>query len=113
MGSEQEEQQQHEEAKEKPWKTVSSIKLSRSIIGTPPCVTNLANGTREDGHRVFVMSSRGCGGGDSCGGRDSGGCEGETGFIMERERNGNTKWNNVHTPMEFSGFPFSASSFLV
>ncbi|GKU92280.1 hypothetical protein SLEP1_g6030 [Rubroshorea leprosula] len=109
LGSEQEEQQQHEEAKEKPWKTVSTIKLSRSIIGTPPCVTNLAYGTREDGHRVFVMSSRGGGGGDNCGG----GCEGETGFIMERERNGNTKWNHVHTPMEFSGFPFSASSFIV
>lgn len=83
----------------KSWKTTSSMKLPKGIIGTSTCVTSFASGGGSDGggHRVFVMSGGG----------------GEIGFIMERDSSGNIKWNNVNTPMEFSGFPFSASSLLV
>ncbi|GKV06198.1 hypothetical protein SLEP1_g18112 [Rubroshorea leprosula] len=108
FGSEQEEQQQNTGVRGQTWKAVSTIKLPKSLTGTSPFVANLANGAGDDSHLVFITS-----GSVSGGGGGSGGCQGKIGFIMERDENGNTNWNHIRTPMEFSGFPFSASSFLV
>lgn len=100
-------------------KVLKSIQLPKGINGTSLCVTALGH-DKEHQERIFVVSSSG--GGDrgvlssssssSCGECECE-CEGEGAYIVEREINGKggstTKWNHVHTPVAFAGFPYSAS----
>lgn len=99
------------------WKVVNSAQLPSGISGgTSVSVTAL--GLAKDGQlqQIFVMSSNGGGRGT---GTTGGECEGEGAYILEREISNNSnggsaaKWNNVHTPAGFSGFPYSASCLVI
>ncbi|KAK9288036.1 hypothetical protein L1049_016481 [Liquidambar formosana] len=94
-----------------------------NIGSSPPCVTALGGGGEGGGggDRIFVMGGRsrrrgssssiGGGGGEvsSCGE-----CDGEGAMVIERDSKGDKyKWNHIHTPLNFTGFPYSASYLLV
>lgn len=84
------------------WEVVSSISLP--YTGTNPCVISLGYGDNKQ--RMFVMSSSGSRSQSSVSCSE---CDCEGTFILDRDcNNGNNKWNHVHTPAGFSGFPFSA-----
>ncbi|KAJ9173914.1 hypothetical protein P3X46_017001 [Hevea brasiliensis] len=94
------------------WEIVNSILLPDCITGTNPCMISLGEGAQEikrndkviNKHRVFAMSGSGRRSPSSCIECD---CQGA--FILERDcNNGSTKWDHIHTPSGFSGFPFSA-----
>ncbi|XP_018811782.2 F-box/kelch-repeat protein SKIP20-like [Juglans regia] len=101
------------------WKAVDHVQLPGGINGTTSlCVNTLglgpdqyfANTHNQQPQRVFLMSSGGGGGrGTSSSSVTCGECEcaGEGTYIFS------TKWNHVHTPPAFSGFPYSASCLMV
>lgn len=91
---------------------VSSIPLPNCITGTTPCVTALDYVGQEGGnHRLFVMSG---GGGRGSSTLACGECEGEGAFLSDGYgNNGTIKWRHIHTPVGFSGFPYSASSLVI
>ncbi|KAJ6859675.1 F-box/kelch-repeat protein SKIP20 [Populus alba x Populus x berolinensis] len=91
---------------------VSSIPLPNSITGTTPCVTALDHVGQEGGNRrLFVMSG---GGGRGSSTLACGECEGEGAFLSDGySNNGTIKWRHIHTPVGFSGFPYSASSLVI
>ncbi|KAH7573409.1 hypothetical protein JRO89_XS03G0143700 [Xanthoceras sorbifolium] len=123
LGNEQQQQFEYED-KERRWKMVSSIvKLPNSVIGTSSsssCVSVTTLGDHQCNkqkkkQKVFVMSGNGGRGSlSSSPSLKCSECESEGGFIMERDTsNGNTKWHHVHTPVAFSGFPYSSSYLLI
>ncbi|KAJ6917675.1 F-box/kelch-repeat protein SKIP20-like [Populus alba x Populus x berolinensis] len=95
---------------------VDSIPLPNCITGTTPCVTTFdyvgqEGGNHKNKHRLFVMSG---GGGRGSSTLACGECDGEGAFISDGYSNdGTIKWNHIHTPVEFSGFPYSASSLII
>ncbi|XP_050203439.1 F-box/kelch-repeat protein SKIP20 [Mercurialis annua] len=77
---------------------VDSIQLPDCLIGNSPFVSSLGYG------KVFVMGGKNVRTSVSCNE-----CECEGAFILDKDwKNGSVKWNHVHTPVQFSGFPFSA-----
>lgn len=98
------------------WEIISSIPLPNCITGTIPCVTTLGYVAQEEGnqkniHRVFVMSGSGGRGSSTlaCGDCDGGGA-----FISDGySKNSTINWKHIHTPVGFSGFPYSASSLII
>ena len=98
------------------WRVVSSIPLPHpefGLGGSSKCVINLdgdgdgdGDGKKKSGRRMLmVMGSGGEGEG-----------KGKVGaFILERNPNeeGKTKWNHVHVPPQFNGFPYSAAHLLL
>uniref|UniRef100_A0A6N2K945 Uncharacterized protein n=1 Tax=Salix viminalis TaxID=40686 RepID=A0A6N2K945_SALVM len=71
-----------------------------------------SRGSQEDrNHRLFVMSG---GGGRVSSTLDCGECDGEGAFLSDGYSNNDTiKWKHIHTPVGFSGFPYSASSLII
>ncbi|KAJ6289597.1 hypothetical protein OIU78_025511 [Salix suchowensis] len=62
-------------------------------------------------HRLFVLSG---GGGRVSSTLDCGECDGEGAFLSDGySNNGTIKWKHIHTPVGFSGFPYSASSLII
>ncbi|KAB1218201.1 F-box/kelch-repeat protein SKIP20 [Morella rubra] len=110
------------------WDVENSVQLPRGINGTSfACVNALGldqdqcsvDDPNQQMQWIFLMGSGGGGRGTSsaavtCGDCE---CEGEGAYILEWKRDskgGSTsKWNHVHTPAAFSGFPYSASSLLI
>lgn len=115
------EQQQNGEVVE--GKIVSSIvPLPKSVTegSSSPCVSVTTLHNSQQQQKVFVMTGnggRGCSSSSSAAALSSficNECEGEGAFIMERDMsNGNIKWDHVHLPVGFSGFPCSASFLLI
>lgn len=106
------ESQQQQENEGKKGKFASSIvQLPNVITGTSSCVTvttlgicsqnygkHNQNSQQQQQQKFFVMT---------------GNVAGEGGFILEKERGGNMKWNHVQIPVGFSGFPYSSSYLLI
>uniref|UniRef100_A0A6N2LN80 Uncharacterized protein n=1 Tax=Salix viminalis TaxID=40686 RepID=A0A6N2LN80_SALVM len=90
---------------------VSSTPLPNCITGTTTCVTALDYVGQEDrNHRLFVMSG---GGGRLSSTLDCGERDGEGAFLSDGySNNGTIMWKHIHTPVGFSGFPYSASSLI-
>lgn len=96
------------------WEIVNSILLPERITGTNPCMISLGDDedkvNNNNNHSVFVMSgsvrrSSSSSSSKSCSCNE---CDYEGAFILESDcSNGTTKWNHIHTPAGFSGFPFS------
>lgn len=80
------------------WRVLSSIPLPHPEFGlgrSSKCLVSLDGGGDGNSRRMLVMSSGG---------------EGKAGaFILERNDKGKTKWNHVHVPPQFTGFPYSAA----
>ncbi|EEF33182.1 F-box/kelch-repeat protein At2g44130 [Ricinus communis] len=119
LGGEQQQQQLQlqtsgEEVKENEnmrLEIVTSIPVPACVTGSNPCVISLGYDANKH-HQVFVMSGNGNGNGrrTSSSSLSCSECDCEGAFILDRDcNNGSTKWNHVHTPVGFSGFPFSAS----
>jgi len=120
LGGDQQQQQQSREVVKVSdtirLEIVGSIPLPNCITGTNPCVTTFnyvgqEGGNHKNKHRLFVMSG---GGGRGSSTLACGECDGEGAFISDGYSNdGTIKWNHIHTPVEFSGFPYSASSLII
>ncbi|KAJ9187170.1 hypothetical protein P3X46_002657 [Hevea brasiliensis] len=98
------------------WEIVNSLPLPECIIRTNPCVISLGqdaqgvkrNNKNNNKQRVFVVSGSGRRS-PSSSSLSCSQCDYKGAFILDRDcNNGNTKWNHIHTPAGFSGFPFSA-----
>ncbi|KAK2641637.1 hypothetical protein Ddye_023400 [Dipteronia dyeriana] len=101
LGNEQQQQFEHEERR------CSIVQIPNSVIGTSSSSSCVSVTTLGD-QKVFVMS----GNGSSL--KKCNDCESEGAFILERDKsNGNIKWHHVHTPLAFSGFPYSTSHLLI
>ncbi|KDP29533.1 hypothetical protein JCGZ_19246 [Jatropha curcas] len=101
-GQEEEEEQQIHQNDEIRWELIRSNPVPD--CGKNPFVMNIGYGDNKN--RVFLVSgsSRRSESSFSCSE-----CDFEGTFILDKDcNNGRTKWNHVHTPAEFSGFPFSA-----
>ena len=118
MGGEQQQQQKPQriggevkETENMRLEIVSSIPVPDCVNESSPCVISLGHGANNHNHhQAFVMSGIGnARSSSSSSSLSCSECDCEGAFIMDRDcNNGSTKWNHIHTPAGFSGFPFAA-----